>query len=137
MPNIYSVNVENGAQWLDIVSPGWELQVDLKLLDMAKPSVCIAGQLFGLKNQDMRWLLGQKEGLGCATGYDILGRVVAASFGEPWTAFARSGRSIGWMVSHGFSFWNGTGLAEDWKLLDEAWGELIKDRFDRGLIFSH
>jgi hypothetical protein len=97
--------VATGAAWLDMVHPGWERAVDLGVLDMTNPIVCIIGQVFG----------GGRGEAWCNSGWDRLGQIIDLAGMEL--------ESCSWLCDHGFM---GCG--------DHEWGRLIKDRFNSGQL---
>lgn len=48
--------VKRGAKYLDKNSPGWEQELDLDILELSNPSVCILGQALGGFYSGMREL---------------------------------------------------------------------------------
>lgn len=42
----FSQEIQKGARFLDVVKPGWESQIDPKLLDVADYTACVCGQVF-------------------------------------------------------------------------------------------
>jgi len=58
---IFRDAVHRGAEVLDIVSPGWEREVELASLDMRSCFRCVLGQIFGSYDGGMS-VLAQKSG---------------------------------------------------------------------------
>lgn len=89
---------ERGAAWLDGVSPGWELRVDLDLLAMEKCSRCIIGQVLGSWEGFFEELPILQRDLGFIEncGFDVddtfpsdTDYVSYAKLGEAWTALIK------------------------------------------------
>lgn len=47
MRSVHDVRVERGAEWLDENEKGWMEKIDLDSLNLAKPIMCVCGQIEG------------------------------------------------------------------------------------------
>jgi len=62
--------IARGVALLDARRPGWYRDVDIDILDMCAPDVCILGQLYG-SYSDGKWLLGLEFRSGGRYGFDV------------------------------------------------------------------
>lgn len=93
-----------GAAWLDKMKPGWERLVDPAALQMQSPSWCICGLVFAVEAK-------QRDSCGYYYAENM--------FPSP----------VGGGVELGFSTDRGVPA---WRILDELWLTLVKERFDTG-----
>ena len=105
--------VTRGAKWLDKHFPGWEREIDLTTLNLNCCTACICGQ-------SLRKYVVDRT---MPSGYDV---AVTLEFGLPnqgeYWGDTRV-QALNWAVKHGFYPTPG---------VEEAWVELIKERFNSG-----
>lgn len=100
--------VQRGAELLDEKLPGWERKIDLGTLEISNPCLCVLGQAFGEFTGGLGLL---QLGLGFFIGLNVL-------FPDDYSC----------EYLYGFDAQKPGDLA----LLQDAWVELIKDRFSSG-----
>lgn len=59
-----------GADYLDLMMPGWRIEIDRDRLDLSSPRDCILGQLFGAY-EDALGALSLNQVLAVAMGFDV------------------------------------------------------------------
>lgn len=125
--------VANGAAWLDENKPGWERIIELADLKLENTCQCVLGQLFqeeaGIVSYKGAWAYGKYQ----YRGYDF---VVQSD--DSWEQDGL-GKNTNWAVEHGFdSMHNLPGKYKtherEYEKLQEAWVELVKNRFDTGAL---
>lgn len=82
-------NVARGAAWLDENFPGWERRVDLSILDISDPALCICGQVVP---QEMIDASKQFTGFGAVTASDSGSSVfgfAGASHDDYWVSLIK------------------------------------------------
>jgi hypothetical protein len=104
---MFEAEVARGAAWLDEHKPGWERTIDLSGLRMAECRSCVLGQAFAEQ------ALAEEQ----MSGFDV------ALEQMPEEYAAKLGFDIDGEVITTPSMWSELG---------DAWGALIKDRFDKG-----
>lgn len=109
MSETIEARVARGAAWLDQNEPGWERRVDLAKLELQDSCRCVLGQVFAEQAEQ------QTPGL---DGYWWAERYY-------WIVSERS-------KAHGFV--RDVEAGEEWSVLDEAWIELLKERFSNGTL---
>jgi hypothetical protein len=116
--------VTNGASWFDKAHPGWERKIDLSELDMSNGCHCIWGQ-----NVDRVWVMADDF----SAMIPIDGYFSALRFMSEGTDFLTAGR---WMIDHGFALPSSNDPEDlnDFAVLDEVWTDLIKERFNSGIL---
>lgn len=107
MSDSIEARVARGAAWLDENHPGWERRIDLADLQLSSSCRCVLGQLFG----------------------DFHDAPVSLEpYTEPFGNWAQAcGFTCGAWSEH-------VVLQDEFKMLDEAWIALLKERFDSGLL---
>lgn len=110
--------VAAGAAWLDEHKPGWERTLDLATLDLADGCHCVLGQAF-------------QEECGISVNWEH-DRWWWSEHYQMYNAFSfiQSTQEDGWAIHHGFDVSRHSRYPE----LQEAWLELIKNRFDTGTL---
>lgn len=95
--------VAKGAAWLDEHCPNWITRIDLELLDIELPTLCVLGQSFGLDNGG--WIrLMDKHDMSqyeqCCFGFeskhaiDADNKVEYDYLTEAWTEYIENRRGI-------------------------------------------
>ncbi len=101
--------VEKGAAWLDDREPGWEGRINLGELFISDVTQCICGQVFLENLENSAW--------NTVNGYDYAQRL--------------DGFQPGTM---GFETLNWNNANAEYGALGDAWVELIKERYDTGML---
>lgn len=104
--------VKRGINWLDENHPGWEMEIDLSLLNMSECEECVIGQAVG-----------------------DYSKVTRAAAGTPTEAY--SGKAAVWAVEHGFEcpgvvayqeFTGNRSASYTYRELDVLWSDEVQRR---------
>jgi len=150
--DIFKDEIETGAKLLDEYMPGWELSIDVGKLNLESCQTCVLGQCFLAEFNMENQLFGQGEPRRWYSSPYMLGLrvldVESASqdvgFNLPtWVEELNKGDSCGdsdccgpvgplydLHLHNNESFVNFM-----WEILTDEWGQFIKDRLDKGVIF--
>lgn len=111
-------DIARGAELLDKVRPGWELQLDLGELDVNSCFRCVLGQVFAPLVLSLAQVGTQTN------GYDLGIMMLCGDDG---------GADIAeWARDHGFA----ARRFEGYKELTEGWRQFVKDRLDQGITIE-
>lgn len=118
---MFEEQVARGAAWLDQVYPGWERRIDLSSLDLASGCLCILGQV--VDKADTCLLNHMPDTRTSMNGFEVVARNTSRLF----------------LTEHGFDLRGpnsraGWAPVSQWKALQDTWVNLIKERFDSGLL---
>lgn len=114
--------VERGARLLDEIAPGWETRINLETLDLESTYSCICGQLFAENGRTSELSQGPSF---YQSGFDWF----ACTLYEQGAAWAKALGAKAHTSQFGFDI-----EAEEYEELQDAWIDLIKDRFNSGTL---
>lgn len=112
--------VASGAAWLDEQKPGWERIVDLPKFKIEDGCRCVLGQVFEEEHQEHQEYLLPRHWASSAWSWVVLYHGLGKHDPE-------------WSIDLGFDAIH-LSYQQDYEALQEAWTQLIKNRFDTGAL---
>lgn len=113
--------VANGAQFLDVVAPGWEWRIDIATLKLSDEWNCICGQVFAEPGNDF-------SGSGFDYAFDVVIPKSLTTEGLVWVATLNKYASTDNIDVSELGFDLSQNVDDVWSALEDEWKKVIQNR---------